>query len=239
MRHEPALLGAHHACPHCDAYIQKVPTSEELRAAAGGIAYRCDQLAMVALMMGREILVDVQSPDAPISHAPNVAALDVEQLVSNAFVESALVHARGLAYFLSETKKPAEVKAADYERFTAGKGQHLVDGELAAFVRSNVLGPVSNHLAHSKYAGASGNAPGQHPGRWPIPELAVVLVGGVALAVTRLSEEARSWFVPSPVDLARMIEYRRSHRTYPSGHGDVRKLTKALAARLDAAGTTD
>jgi hypothetical protein len=50
-----------------------------------------------------------------------VGALDVVQLVSNAFVESALVHARALAYFLAETKKVAEVKAADYEPYTATK----------------------------------------------------------------------------------------------------------------------
>lgn len=174
----------------------------------------------------------------PYSHALNVRALDVTQLVSNAFVESALVHARALAYFLAETKKVAEVKAADYEPYTAPKGPSLVDDELAAFVRSHVLGPVSNHVAHSKYAGALKNAPDQHPGSWPIPELAVVLVGGVAQAVTRLSAEASSWFVPSPVDLARMIEYRRSYRTEPSEHPDVGKLTHALAARLDAAGTT-
>jgi hypothetical protein len=64
-----------------------------------------------------------------------------------------------------------------------------------------------------------------------------VLVGGVARAVTRLSAEASSWFVPSPVDLARMIEYS-SYRTVRSEHPDVRKLAHALAARLDGAGTT-
>lgn len=216
-----------------------MPTTEELRASAGGIAYRCDQLALIAVMMGRSMKVDVQSPplDGHNSHAPNVAALDVVQLVSNAFVESALVHARALAYFLAVTKKD-EVKAADYEPYTATKGTSLVDDELAAFVRSQVLGPVSNYVAHSKYAGALKNAPGQHPGGWPIPELAVVLVGGVARAVTRLSAEAGSWFVPSPVDLARMIEYRRAHRTDLSDHPAIGKLTRSLAARLDATITT-
>lgn len=181
------------------------------------------------MIAGRAIRVDVQPP----------AAINGAQLVSNAFVESALVHTRALAYFLAETKKEAEVKARDYEPYAATRGQRLVDHDLATFVRTPVLGPVSNHVAHSKYAGALQNAPDQHPGRWPIPELAVVLVDGVAGVVKRLGREASSWFAPSPVDLAGMIEYRRTHRTVPSEHPDVRKFTLGLAARLDAARTAE
>jgi hypothetical protein len=191
------------------------------------------------MMIGRAIRVDVEphvsesGPSDPFDRT--VQALKIVPLIRNSFVESALVHARALAYFLSESRKAAEVKAADYGPFAASAAR-LVDEDLAVFVRSKVISPVSNHVTHSKYAGAIGNEVGQHPGHWPIPELAVVLVGGVALVATRLNEEARSWFYPSPVDVAAMLEHRRSWRTTPSGHREVAKLTHALADRLDAPG---
>lgn len=197
----------------------------ELRAAAGGIAYRCSQVAFIALLMGEPLTV---------TPPPRMAAANVVQLVSNAFVESALVHARAIAYFLATTKRTDEVKAVDYAQYSAKVGEPLVDRDLATFVRREVLSPVSNHVAHAKYAGALKLDPEQHPGRWPIPELAVVLLDGVAQTVDRLDQTARAWFVPHPIELAGMLNRRRSYRTPRSEHPAVRRLTDALHARLDA-----
>lgn len=200
--------------------------AKELRAAAGGIAYRCSQVAHIARLVGEPLTV---------TPPPHMAAANVVQLVSNAFVESALVHARAIAYFLATRNRTDEVKAVDYARYAAKAGEPLVDPELAAFVAREVLSPVSNHVAHAKYAGALKLDADQHPGRWPIPELAVVLLDGVAQTVDRLDQTARAWFVPHPIELAGMLDKRRSFRTTPpSEHPAVRKLTDALHARLDA-----
>lgn len=197
----------------------------ELRAAAGDIAYRCSQVALIALLIGEPLTVTVPPP---------MAAANMGQLVSNAFVESALVHARAIAYFLGTTKKTDEVKAVDYAQYAAKVGEPLIDPDLATFVAREVLSPVSNHVAHAKYAGALKHDPDHHPDRWPIPELAVVLLDGVAQAVDRLDRTARAWFVPHPIELAGMLNSRRSYRTAPrSEHPAVLRLTDALHARLD------
>lgn len=127
------------------------------------------------------------------------------------------------------------MKAVDYARYAAKVGEPLVDPDLAAFVAREVLSPVANHVAHAKYAGALKHDQDQHPGQWPILELAVALLDGADRTVGRLDQTTRAWFVPHPVELAGMLNSRRSFRTAPrSEHPAVRKLTDALHARLDA-----
>ena len=54
--------------------------AKELRAAAGGIAYRCSQVALIALLIGEPLTV---------TPPPRMAAANVVQLVSNARGERA------------------------------------------------------------------------------------------------------------------------------------------------------
>lgn len=205
-----------------------VATPPQLVHAATGVAYRSSQLAGLALLTGRPAHLDI----------PELPGFDTSGLLGNMRVESALVHSRALAYFLTKQAGGTEVAAADYLAecgCRAGVTTDLVQ------VSGKVIGPVSDHLAHSKYHDERNVDPDgrpRHPGAWPIMELAVVLVGGVAEVVAMLDAEWQANFrsgSDTPQGLAPILSRAvGSSRTVPSEHAAVRRLTLVLHAYLDA-----
>ena len=193
-----------------------MPNDAQLDAGAGGIAYRCEQLAVTALIIGRRRHTTV---------TPSLG-VGVDQIVTNSLIESSLVHARALAYFLGTTKL-ANVAAAHYGA--------EVSAELAKVASESVIAPVSDHLAHSKFAKKVQRAEEvKHPGAWPITELAVVLVGGVASVVAEMSAERAASFDPDPRLWAEVLEAAvGGARTNLSENESVARLTTALQAYLD------
>ena len=191
------------------------PNDAQLEAAAGGVAYRCDQLGGIALMLGRQMRVDL-APHLPLATV---------RLVANALVESALVHARSPAYFLTSPKTD-EVAAKHYGA--------TVPTNLVTLARTRMFAPISDHLAHSKYADIRAADDLIHPGSWPITELALILVGGVADVVAELDSSSASWFTPAPSEILRLLHRDRgTRRTTRSRNPDVQRLTTALQNYLD------
>ena len=103
-------------------------SNAQLISAAGGIAYRAQQLALIGSMMGREIDVRLDPP----------ATFTVTKVAVNALVESGLVNARALAHFLG-VNNTEDVAAAHYGA--------TVPADLAKLTHKAVLTPVSEHLA--------------------------------------------------------------------------------------------
>jgi hypothetical protein len=192
-----------------------VPNDAQLASAAGGIAYRAQQLALIGLMIGARIDVRLDPP-RPFNAA---------KVAVNALVECGLVNARALAHFLG-LNDTDEVAAVHYGA--------TVPAALADLARTTVLGPVSQHLAHALYPKAKTVTDTKHPGEWPITELAVVLVEGVVAVVESLPTQKADWFVPDPRPLVdEHLGRLRLRRTVRSDNASVARLTTALQAYLD------
>ena len=114
-----------------------------------------------------------------------------QQSIRNAVVESALSNARGLAYFFT---RPADVYTS---MFIAEWNDPVV--AIAAAVEE----PISRHLSHATKGVKDGEP---HPGVWPVPEMAVALVGGLARFVAALPTEGVALFVPSPAHTFAVLE---------------------------------
>lgn len=187
------------------------PNRAQLENGATGIAYRAWQLAGVASLLRRQVALQGADRRDVIT-------------VSNALVESALVNSRVLGWFFT-SKSDVNVSM-----FEPGWTDDVID--LAREVES----PVSRHLGH----GTTGNRTGElHPGQWPIPELAVVLTGGLARFVDALDPNSptydRAWFTPSPRDtydeLMKLDPV--GVRTLRSANPGVRDLTVDLQQFID------
>lgn len=130
-------------------------TNEQLRRGACGISYRAEQLAWI-------VLFERMPPTTPRQH----------QAFSNARIESALVNARTLAYFLgNEPKSGSDLHINHYSRELWTKPVGF-DG-----LTKTIKKAASSHLAHAS-TGPKSVEP--HPGQWPLHELAVVLVGALS-----------------------------------------------------------
>jgi hypothetical protein len=189
-------------------------TRAQLKNGAEGIAYRAEQLAGVAALFHQRIPVGVR--DAGFLTT-----------IQNALVESARVNARALAWFFTrESDVNTSMFPSNWE------------DDVVSVARK--IGPISQHLGHASTGSEEAE---QHPGRWPIPELAVILVGGHARFVQALDRNNETyevnWFTPSPVDT-----YHRdltavdplSSPTEVSDNPSVAKLTKALQHYLQGHG---
>lgn len=188
-----------------------MPTPEQLENGARGIAYRAWQLARCTEL--NDASCKEKAPEPWIRDA-----------VKNAIIESALVNARALACFLGGGQR--DVNWQMYVSKWDDKVKKIVKPVVTA---------VSQHLAHASTGAEAGEL---HPGAWPIPELAIALVGGLARFVKALDLHSKtydpSWFAPSPVERydALVALDLLSRPTPESKNPKVGELTKALQEHL-------
>ena len=186
------------------------PTTEpQLRNGAHSVSYRAEQLAGVTLVLQRGLAVK-----------PADAA--TRRTVQNAMIESALTNARALARFfqLSEDVNH-EMYLTDWQNPAAS---------LAPVVWSS----ISQHASHTVKGSREGE---QHPGAWPIPELAVALVGALSSFVVALratGAESAAWFAPDPTSVYDELLAARPDvpATEVSKNPTVGRLTKSLQSYL-------
>lgn len=186
-----------------------MPTAAQLQNGAIAVAFRAWQLAGIAMML----------------HAGEVLRAADERsriTINNALVESALVSARGLVWFLTTHGNDVSVEMYGLAR----------DGDVGE-LRNVIVSTISQHVSHV----AKGLPEGEpHPGAWPICELAEVLVGRLARSV-RLLEESdpikATWFIPSPIETEHELLNEISRRvTSVSDNPAVARLTNALQRYL-------
>ena len=102
-------------------------------------------------------------------------------------------------------------------------------------IAAEVVHPISQHLGHAMTGAKEGE---EHPGEWPLPELAVVLVGGLSRFVDALDAATENfevnWFTPSPSDTYQQLTALNllSLPTTVSRNPSVAALTKALQQYL-------
>ncbi len=176
-------------------------TDAQVRNGAKAISYRAKQLADVAIMI--TLKVEIQIP-------PRFG-----ETVTNAVLEGALTNARALAYFFMER---SDIRASMFHSEW--------DNDLAQLTRT-IESTVSRHLSHATTGAKDGEV---HPGAWPVIELAVVLVGGLARFMELLDKEEAASFVPAPVPIYNEL-IRHNPTATPtdvSQNASVGELTKAL-----------
>lgn len=202
-----------------------MPTDPQLSDGARAIAYRCVQLANVAAIIDQGVTITGDS------------AVAVSNALGPALTESALVNARSLTYFFV-SRSGDDVAARDY----LARCKVTFDLDTRAAIVRKVLSPVSNHLTHAKYMKRNLVVKPPNPGRWPIPELALVLVRSVADVVDKLHGEPAAWFTPGDApSLTTAVDALATTAAVPleqrpvSTHPDVAGLTAALRAYLEAA----
>jgi hypothetical protein len=192
-------------------------TPAQLKNGGRAIAYRAWQLANVVALNGVERILRDPAPAKVLT-------------ITNALVESALVNSRALAYFFADKSR----KNVNASMFHSPDWQ---DDDLVK-VAAKVEKPVSRHLSLAT-TGAKQGEP--HPGAWPLPELAVVLVRGLARFVPTLTPERQAWFTtprtPSPVETAHTL-IALDPLAAPTPISDnryVARLTRALQTYLEIA----
>ena len=155
------------------------PTRQQLRNGASGIAYRAWQLAGVAELLHG---AGLRAPDPRAATTAN-----------NALIESALGNARGLAWFFT---RRSDVHFSMYDPTWS-------NDDIVA-VAAKVEEPVSRFFSHASKGDRESD---KHPGIWPVPELALVLVGSLATLVGSLNSSSDAydlaWFSPSPAQTYR------------------------------------
>ena len=202
-----------------------MPTDAQLAAAARAVSYRCQQLAGTARLIGR--------PNALLKFDIDEDGWSPALTVTNAVVESALINARAIAFFVVAGRK-GEARAVDFERVRRNSAPGVPSQEIVELARTRILGPVSAHLAHVMHDRKLQNdQEPTHPGAWPIPELALVLVGAVADLVGSLEPAWALKFRPDPRFYAAMLAPLQHQRTIPSRHRSVRRLAQSLHSYLD------
>jgi hypothetical protein len=181
------------------------PTEPQLQNGAKAISYRAKQLADVAMMI--KLKVEIQVP------------LRFGETVTNAVLEGALTNARALAYFFMER---SDVRTSMFDA--------VWDNDLTMVART-IESTVSRHLSHATTGSKAGE---EHPGAWPVLELAVVLVGGLARFMKALDTEQAAWFVPAPSPIyAELMTYHPLVvPTAISENASVAELTNALQGYL-------
>lgn len=197
--------------------VRRVLTEEQLRRGANGIAYRVEQLVYGTLAL----------TERPKSR-------DVRQLaITNALVESALVHARALSYFLTSAPHDARNLHIDYYSKTAWRdGSTAITG-----VAEEIISAASHHLAHSSIGGAEWEP---HPGDWPLVEMAVILSRGLVDFVATLGQkyaDRAALFGETPLFEYANLEAGGLPLTTPtSDHPEIGALTTSLQAYLAPTG---
>jgi hypothetical protein len=185
-------------------------SEEQLRAAARGMAYRAEQLALSAVILSTR-------------GSLGAVALDHRQTIQNALIESALAHSRSLAEFFMDHPK--------YVRSSMFSG--VTGSELPSALVGRIYGMASEHLGHTKVMAADGD-PDAHPGAWPVPELAILLTGALTKLVATLPPERAAWFTPPPMWAYECVRVLAGGERPPvSEHEDVGALTLSLRAYLD------
>jgi hypothetical protein len=190
--------------------VAKPLTADQLRVSAGGIAYRARQLASGAELLSRGLPFRVDDR----------RTLEV---INNALVESALVNARVLAWFF----QGQDVSAREFLPAWDDEVRRVAD---------EIASTISRHLGHATGGPQAGE---QHPGPWPIPELAEILATALNRFVAALTDaghppDRSGWFSPSPSDTAELIASLEvsSNPTPVSDNPSVGKLTKLLQSSL-------
>jgi hypothetical protein len=191
-------------------------TTRQLETQAHALSYRAQQLAYVALLQSRGVVGRIDDAF-------------VRGVIRNALIESALSHARALAYFLSGSPHDIDMHFSDFN-------SDWVDA--VSEQTGRIIGLVSEHLAHSQPGDPQGEP---HPGAWPVPELAVVLVGAFASLVDAWRAESRTdpgWFTPDPRQTYGRLQAVDvlAAPTSVSEHPDVGKLTTELQDYLQRRG---
>lgn len=185
-------------------------TQTQLINAAGGIAYRCQQLSNVAVLHTKfhfPVFVHQATNDRAIAN-----------VVKNAFIESALTNSRALAYFLYRRPHDKDIHFSYYRGDWSDPVQK---------VTGVIDGVISEHLSHPS---PGDRVDPKHPGQWPLGELAVVLISAVHRFVGTLDEEMAGWFTPdlAEVHRAAVTSSLLSPATPASDNLKVRKLTTDL-----------
>lgn len=104
------------------------------------------------------------------------------------------------------------------------------DNDLTTLART-IESTVSRHLSHATTGSKVGE---EHPDAWPVLELTVALVGGLARFMEALDTEQAAWFVPTPSPIYdELITYiPLSAPTAISENASVAELTNALQGYL-------
>ena len=150
-------------------------TEEQLRRGAEGVCYRARQMTDFFTVWKIGL--------------PEETDYRIRGPIDNALTESALINARTLAYFLQPELEGSDIHFSD---FLPGWIDPISEPARA------IIDPVSRYLAQSS-PGDRGEE--HHQGAWPIPEMAVALVGGLASLTADLSTRMRAWFWPEPARL--------------------------------------
>ena len=103
-------------------------TTRQLETQAHALSYRAQQLAYVALLQSRGVVGRIDDAF-------------VRGVIRNALIESALSHARALAYFLSGSPHDIDMHFSDFN-------SDWVDA--VSEQTGRIIGLVSEHLAHSQ-----------------------------------------------------------------------------------------
>ena len=190
---------------------QEPMTEDQLRRGAGSICYRAGQVtdSFKVWKIG----------------LPDETDYRIRGPIENALVESTLIHARSLAFFLQPQLDGGDVHFSDYRPDWSDPIIEAAQG---------IIDPVSRYLAHSS-RGSQTEEP--HPRAWPIPEMAVALVGGLASLTADLSVAQRAWFWPEPGRLlGEMKVMGPLPGTERSDNPKVAELTDSLHAYLRGRG---
>jgi hypothetical protein len=156
--------------------------------------------------------------------------------INNALVESALVNARALSYFLTaRVHNPKNnLHHSDYSATAwTSQSNDIMD------VAEAIIGAASEFLAHASPGDPADTEPEPHPGQWPLIEIAVVLTrafGDFVEVLEKAHVDRAGWFCPRPTQTygALIVTDPLVKRTPISDHPRVGELTQLLQARLDA-----
>lgn len=186
-------------------------TKAQLEDGARAIAYRVEQLAGVGMFVGGNSRLRGGWRESLTVH--------------NAVVESGLANARALAEFLMDNK--AYVHRSMF-------GAALWSDDVLT-IAGRIYGEVSKHLGHATICAPEGAV---HPGRWPLPEIALALVGGIERLHESLDAEHAAMFTPSPRQawLELSVASAHFHFTDLSENDGVAALTKAVTEHLTRLG---
>lgn len=206
--------------------VRKVLTEEQLRRGAEGITYRVQQLVWGTLVL------DLQPYHQQVPRSQEGRVLTT----NNALVESGIVHARSLAYFLRDRNpKRGDLHYTHYSKSAWRDSAERIDP-----IATHIIEQTSRRLSHTTIGGREWEP---HPGDWPLPEMAVLLSRGLADLVEALGEKYRDralLFGETP-----LFEYENIRlglptlRTPISDHPEVGNLTKALQEHLAPTGWPD
>jgi hypothetical protein len=131
------------------------PTLTQLQRGAEGICYRAQQLGNAALI-------------AYTWKMPDSISKPVKEFINNCRIEAALVNARALTDFLAPRQRKQYLHHSLYADW---------ESDIPADVTGRMFGSISAHLSHPSL-GDKEEEP--HPGHWPLLEMAVILLGGLA-----------------------------------------------------------